>query len=153
MPKASGLCKNRECENPNTGKRRQAQTGLGGYCRTCARRLLPTARVHVPVQKANAQRRHARRHCYYCARSEDSVERRRCDCGRFVMMCDSCFAVNDTATCHACYRGWEDLCYRCRAKRAMQGSGLRIRGKSQPVPASRERYCTSCMLIVTEGAA
>ena len=147
MPGASGLCKNRECENPNTGKRRQAQTGLGGYCRTCARRLLPTARVHAQLQKANAQQRHARRHCYYCSRSEDSVERRRCDCGRFVMMCDSCCAVNDAATCHACYTGWKDLCYRCGAKRALQD------WKSRPVPASRDRYCRSCMLTVTEGAA
>ena len=127
MPRRKcGLCKNLKCKNPNTGKRRQAQSGLGGYCRTCARTFVSESCVNAHVEKANADRRHSKQNCYYCARLEYSAKQRLCDCGSSVVMCDSCFAVHDKATCHSCYRPSEDLYYRCKEKRPVPGSGHRI---------------------------
>ena len=114
MPGQAGLCKNKQCWNERTQKRKQAQSGLAGYCRTCAAKfasdLLKEGRVAT-----NAVRNAAKYTCYRCGRQQPVPTKRPCCQGRRVLMCDDCCAVHKGAVCHMCYKRWHGKCFRCKA--------------------------------------
>ena len=129
MPGQAGLCKNKNCWNDRTQSRKQAQSGLGGYCRSCAK-IFAAPLVDKARLSANEQRLSSLHDCYYCGRSEPEPIKRQCCNHRAVRMCNACFAMHDKAVCHICYKDWHHTCFRCRA--------------ALPADARKYRYCEEC---------
>ena len=121
MPGQSGLCKNRECVNAKTGKRRQMRSGTGGYCLSCAK-------THAPDLAAKCQADERARYlvCESCQAqqakvTEEGTERRLCKgCAKEMQppRCLYCRQEGGELTRHGCVaspgcRQGVLLCTRC----------------------------------------
>ena len=100
MPGASGVCKNVQCLNPRTGKRRQAQSGNEGYCATCARTFLPDV-----AAKARAIHSQRRRRCAQCAAVEGKIR----DEETGLLYCKLCYRKRKFGQCSYCCAESDDV--------------------------------------------